>query len=38
MYIPPTATKDEVTKYQETLEERLDLLTMKADDYFRADL
>jgi hypothetical protein len=35
MYVPPTATKDEVTKYQETLEERLDLLTMKADDYFR---
>lgn len=38
MYVPPTATKAEVAKHQEALEERLDLLTMKADDYFRADL
>jgi lysophospholipid acyltransferase (LPLAT)-like uncharacterized protein len=37
MYVPRTATKDEITKYQETLEERLDLLTMKADNYFRTD-
>jgi lysophospholipid acyltransferase (LPLAT)-like uncharacterized protein len=35
MYVPRTATKDEITKHQETLEERLDLLTMKADNYFR---
>ncbi|MDE2179227.1 MAG: lysophospholipid acyltransferase family protein [candidate division NC10 bacterium] len=38
MYVPPTATKDEVVKHQEALEERLDLLTMKADNYFRTDL
>lgn len=38
MYVPPTATKAEVAKHQEALEERLDRLTMKADDYFRADL
>ncbi|HWQ69836.1 MAG TPA: lysophospholipid acyltransferase family protein [Patescibacteria group bacterium] len=38
MYVPPTTTKDEMAKLQEALEERLDLLTMKADDYFRADL
>jgi lysophospholipid acyltransferase (LPLAT)-like uncharacterized protein len=37
MYVPPTTTKDEITKHQETLEERLDLLTMKADHYFRTD-
>ncbi len=37
MYVPPTTTKDEITKHQETLEERLDLLTMKADNYFRTD-
>ncbi|MDE2058949.1 MAG: lysophospholipid acyltransferase family protein [candidate division NC10 bacterium] len=38
MYVPRTATKDEVVKHQEALEERLDLLTMKADNYFRTDL
>ena len=38
MYVPPTATKDEVAKCQEALEERLNLLTMKADYYFRTDL
>lgn len=38
MYVPRTATKDEITKYQDTLEERLNLLTMKADNYFRTDL
>jgi lysophospholipid acyltransferase (LPLAT)-like uncharacterized protein len=38
MYVPRTATKDEVAKHQEALEERLDLLTMKADNYFRTDL
>lgn len=37
MYVPPTTTKDEITKHQEALEERLDLLTMKADNYFRTD-
>ncbi|CBE68703.1 MAG: lysophospholipid acyltransferase family protein [Candidatus Methylomirabilis oxygeniifera] len=37
MYVPPTTTKDEITKHQEVLEERLDLLTMKADNYFRTD-
>jgi hypothetical protein len=35
MYVPQTATKAEVAKHQEVLEERLDLLTMQADDYFR---
>jgi lysophospholipid acyltransferase (LPLAT)-like uncharacterized protein len=38
MYVPPTATKDEVVKHQKALEERLDLLTIKADNYFRTDL
>jgi lysophospholipid acyltransferase (LPLAT)-like uncharacterized protein len=38
MYVPPTTTKDEMAKHQEALEERLDLLTMKADHYFRTDL
>lgn len=37
MYVPPTTTKDEMAKHQEALEERLDLLTMKADDYFRME-
>lgn len=35
MYVPQTATKDEVAQYQEALETRLNLLTMKADNYFR---
>ncbi|MBZ0168124.1 hypothetical protein MELA_02365 [Candidatus Methylomirabilis lanthanidiphila] len=35
MYVPRTATKDEVAQYQEALEARLNLLTMKADNYFR---
>ncbi len=37
IYVPSTAAKDEMAKHQEALEERLDLLTMKADDYFRTD-
>ncbi len=37
MYVPPTTTKDEIIKHQEALEERLDLLTMRADNYFRTD-
>jgi len=35
MYVEPTATKEEVRKYQELLAERLDLLTMEADEYFK---
>lgn len=35
IYVAPTATKDEVAKHQEALAECLDLLTMKADAYFR---
>jgi hypothetical protein len=38
IYVSRTATKDEVVKHQEALEECLDLLTMKADNYFRTDL
>lgn len=34
MYVPRTATSDEVAQHQETLEARLNLLTMKADNYF----
>ena len=37
IYVPRTATKDEVAKHQEALEERLNLLTMKADHYFGTD-
>lgn len=36
IYVEPTATKEEVVKYQELLEARLDLLTMEADEYFRS--
>lgn len=36
IYVEPTATKEEVAKYQEILAERLDLLTMKADEYFKS--
>jgi len=30
------ATKEEVAKYQDILAERLDLLTMQADEYFKS--
>lgn len=36
MYVPRTATKSEVTKHREALEERLNLLTLRADTYFGA--
>ncbi|MEK6660874.1 MAG: lysophospholipid acyltransferase family protein [candidate division NC10 bacterium] len=36
MYVEPMATKEEVAKYQDILAERLDLLTMKADEYFKS--
>ena len=36
IYVEPMATKEEVAKYQDILAERLDLLTMKADEYFKA--
>ena len=36
MYVEPMATREEVAKYQDILAERLDLLTMKADEYFKA--
>ncbi len=36
IYVEPTASKEEVAKYQELLEARLDLLTMEADEYFRS--
>jgi hypothetical protein len=36
IYVEPTATREEVSKYQEMLEARLDLLTMEADEYFRS--
>jgi hypothetical protein len=36
IYVESTATKEEISKYQEILAERLDLLTMKADEYFKA--
>jgi hypothetical protein len=35
IYVEPTATREEIAKYQELLEARLDLLTMEADEYFR---
>lgn len=34
IYVDRMATKEEVAKYQELLAERLDLLTMKADEHF----
>jgi lysophospholipid acyltransferase (LPLAT)-like uncharacterized protein len=36
IYVEPMATKEEVAKYQDILAERLDLLTMKADEYFKS--
>ena len=36
IYVEPMATKEEVAKYQDILAERLDLLTMQADEYFKA--
>jgi lysophospholipid acyltransferase (LPLAT)-like uncharacterized protein len=36
IYVEPTATREEVAKYQGILAERLDLLTMEADEYFKA--
>ena len=36
IYVEPMATKEEVAKYQDILGERLDLLTMKADEYFKS--
>jgi len=36
IYVEPTATKEEMAKYQDILAERLDLLTMKADEYFKS--
>jgi lysophospholipid acyltransferase (LPLAT)-like uncharacterized protein len=36
IYVEPMATKEEVAKYQEILAERLDLLTMKADEFFKS--
>lgn len=36
VYVEPMATREEVAKYQDILAERLDLLTMKADEYFKA--
>ncbi len=36
IYVESTATKEEVAKYQELLAARLDLLTMEADEYFKA--
>ena len=38
IYVDSMATKEEVTKHQQGLGERLDLLTMKADDYFQTGL
>lgn len=35
IYVEPTATKAEAAKYQDLLEERLGLLTMKADEYVK---
>jgi len=37
IYVEATATKEEVAKHQELLEARLDLLTMEADEYFKAN-
>jgi lysophospholipid acyltransferase (LPLAT)-like uncharacterized protein len=36
IYVEPMATKEEVAKYQGILAERLDLLTMKADEFFKS--
>lgn len=36
IYVESMATKEEVAKYQDILAERLDLLTMKADEYFKS--
>jgi len=36
IYVEPMATKEEVAKYQDILAERLDLLTMKADEYIKS--
>jgi lysophospholipid acyltransferase (LPLAT)-like uncharacterized protein len=36
IYVDPLVTREEVAKYQDILAERLDLLTMKADEYFKA--
>ena len=38
IYVDPMANKEEVTKHQQALGERLDLLTMKADEYFQTGL
>ncbi len=37
IYVDRTATKEEVAKHQELLAARLDLLTMEADEYFKAN-
>ncbi|MGH7410221.1 MAG: lysophospholipid acyltransferase family protein [Candidatus Methylomirabilis sp.] len=37
IYVDPMATKEEAAKHQELLAARLDLLTMEADEYFKAD-
>ena len=37
IYVESTATKEEVAKHQDLLAARLDLLTMEADEYFKAD-
>ena len=36
IYVEPMATKEEVAKYQDILAERLDLLTMQADEYVKS--
>ena len=36
IYVEPLATREEVAKYQDILAERLDLLTMQADEYFKS--
>jgi len=36
IYVEPMATREEVAKYQDILAERLDLLTMQADEYFKS--
>jgi len=37
IYVDATATREEVAKHQELLAARLDLLTMEADEYFKAN-
>jgi lysophospholipid acyltransferase (LPLAT)-like uncharacterized protein len=37
IYVEPMATREEVAKYQDILAERLDLLTMEADEYFKVN-